>query len=146
DAEVREAREDLAARGMLPNAVLVVGATGETGQWVCLKLIEKGFNVRLFVRNLRKAEELWGPDGSCGDIVVGDVRDAAAFAEAAAGCQAVVYCAGSRNIFGGNSFQQVDFEGVVNCVEAARESGTVLKIVLLSSIGASRPAAAPGGA
>lgn len=39
------------------------------------------------------------------------------------GAIAVIYCAGSREIWGGNSFKQVDAEGVENAVLAAQLSG-----------------------
>lgn len=39
------------------------------------------------------------------------------------GALACIYCAGSREIWGGNSFKQVDAEGVENAVKAAQRSG-----------------------
>jgi uncharacterized protein (DUF1330 family) len=78
---------------------------------VCWRL--QGFEVRLFARNLDKAERMFGPDGATVDIVVGDVKDKAALAEAAAGCQAAIYVAGSNSILGGNTYKEV--ESSLNC-------------------------------
>jgi NAD(P)H-binding len=72
---------------------------------VCWRL--QGFEVRLFARNLDKAERMFGPDGATVDIVVGDVKDKEALAEAAAGCQAAIYVAGSNSILGGNTYKEV---------------------------------------
>jgi uncharacterized protein YbjT (DUF2867 family) len=138
--------ERLEVRPLRDNPVLVVGATGGTGQWVVSDLLSKGFSVRAFVRNLDKAEDLFGWDGANLDVFEGDVKDAEALREASRGALAVVYCAGSREILGGNSFEQVDGVGVENAVQAARESGggpgarpSVRKFILLSSIGVSKP-------
>ena len=99
------------------------GATGGTGQWVVSDLLAKGFGVRAFVRNLKKAEDLFGWDGSNLDVFEGDVRKYQTLEEACRGAIAVIYCAGSREIIGGNSFQQVDGLGVENAVKAAEASG-----------------------
>lgn len=100
-----------------------IGATGGTGQWVVSDLLSKGFGVRAFVRNLKKAEDLFGWDGSNLDVFEGDVKNYESLEEACKGAIAVIYCAGSREILGGNSFLQVDGIGVENAVKAAEASG-----------------------
>lgn len=154
--------ETLANQPLRENAVLVVGATGETGRWIMTDLLSKGFNVRLLVRNLAKAESLFGPDGGNCDIFEGDVNDLNSVREACSGAMAIIYCAGGRVSDGGflgnsgNVFKEVDYEGVKNMVQAAEESGidfnnpkknynlekpkpSVQKIILLSSIGVTNP-------
>lgn len=138
--------ERLEIRPLRENPVLVVGATGGTGQWVVTDLLSKGFSVRALVRSLEKAEDLFGWDGANLDVFEGDVRDLEALREATRGALAVIYCASSREVLGGNSPEQVDGLGVENAVRAARESGagpgappSVRKFILLSSVGASRP-------
>ncbi|CAN0035207.1 unnamed protein product [Heterosigma akashiwo] len=76
DDEVAEmsrlgAEEALAEAPLKPNAILVLGATGATGQWVVLKLLDKGFNLRLFSRDLGRAEQAFGRDGNMQDIFLG---------------------------------------------------------------------------
>jgi hypothetical protein len=145
-----EAKNDNDARlelkALRENPVLVIGATGKTGQWVVTDLLSKGFSVRAFVRNLNKAEDLFGWDGSNLDVFEGNVKDLASLTEATRGALAVIYCAGSREILGGNSFDNVAGLGVENAIKAAQESGrtpggapSVRKFILLSSIGVSRP-------
>jgi hypothetical protein len=46
------------------NAILVVGGTGRTGQWITLGLLNQGFNVRVLTRRFDSAEALFGPSGS----------------------------------------------------------------------------------
>ena len=59
---------------------------------------KQGFEVRLYARNLKKVEDLFGPDGATVDVCLGDVKDARTLAEAAVGCQAAVWCAGSSSV------------------------------------------------
>lgn len=143
DDEVAEmsrlgAEEALAEAPLKPNAILVLGATGATGQWVVLKLLDKGFNLRLFSRDLGRAEQAFGPDGANGDIFLGDAAAEEDLALAAAGAQAVVAVAlGGRGFFGRPTFGQKEAEGVARLVSACRATGTVKKIVLMSETGAS---------
>jgi len=134
----------LEIKALRENPVLVVGATGKTGQWVVTDLLSKGFSVRAFVRNLNKAEDLFGWDGSNLDVFEGNVKDLTALTEAMKGALAVIYCAGSREVIGPNAFAQVDGLGVENAVKAAQLSGaggvpSVRKFILLSSIGVTKP-------
>lgn len=134
----------LEVKALRENPVVVVGATGKTGQWVVTDLLSKGFSVRAFVRNLDKAEDLFGWDGSNLDVFEGNVKDLSALTEAMKGALAVIYCAGSREVIGPNAFSQVDGLGVENAVKAAQLSGegsvpSVRKFILLSSIGVSKP-------
>jgi hypothetical protein len=46
------------------NAILVVGGTGRTGQWITLGLLNQGFNVRVLTRRFENSEKLFGPSGS----------------------------------------------------------------------------------
>lgn len=46
------------------DAVLVVGGTGRTGQWITLGLLNQNFNVRVLTRDYDRAEKLFGPSGS----------------------------------------------------------------------------------
>ncbi|MDX1778331.1 MAG: NAD(P)H-binding protein, partial [Thermodesulfobacteriota bacterium] len=51
--------------------VLVAGATGMTGRLVGQTLLENGFHVRAFVRDVERANKLLGPKV---EYVKGDVR------------------------------------------------------------------------
>jgi NADH dehydrogenase len=59
------------------------------------------------------------------------LESTAALAEAFAGCNAVVHCAGINRELGNQTYQKVHIEGTRHVVEAAKQAG-VRKIVLIS--------------
>lgn len=114
------------------NPVLVVGGTGRTGLWTVLGLVNAGINVRVFTRRKKRAEKLFGPDGSNVDVFEGDMRKDVenGLKEALKGCWGVVMCAAGR-------WGQLDaVEG--KCVERLVKLGDIAgveRIVLVSSKG-----------
>jgi len=134
----------LAAEGA--RTVLVVGATGATGRLVVEELRRRGDDgaaVVAAVRSEEKAKKLLSVDK--GDVGVSimpgfDVTmpaDELAPLMKSVDAEIVVACAG---FVPGNPFKMasaaraVDNEGVVHLVDAARRSGTVRRVVLISSI------------
>lgn len=73
----------------LPRPVLVTGANGRTGRPVIQALARAGVAVRAFVRRAEQGADLLALGAA--EIVVGDLADAARLAEAAQGCDALVY-------------------------------------------------------
>eukprot|EP00741_Cyanophora_paradoxa_P022435 tig00021489_g21661.t1 len=120
-------------------ATLVVGATGGVGQWVALKLLNRGVPVRVLVRSKAGAEGIFGPDGDNLDIFQGDLADPRSVRRAVAGCEAVVIASGARSPLGANRPEKVDYEGVKSIVAACKEAGTVKHVTLVSSLGTTRP-------
>ena len=131
----------LAAEGK--RTVLVVGATGATGRLVVDELRRRGdadAAVVAAVRSEEKAKKL-GVDKGDVELLPGfDVTmsaDALATAMKSVDAEIVVVCTG---FVPGNPFKMaaaaraVDNEGVVHLVDAAKRSGTVKRIVLISSI------------
>lgn len=74
--------------------ILVIGATGGTGQAIVREALAKGLGVTALVRSLAKARPLL--PGA--ELVEGDSRDSAALARALDGCEAVISALGSRRI------------------------------------------------
>jgi len=70
--------------------ILVLGATGATGQLIVSQALAKGHDVVALVRSKGKAAGLAGAE-----LVEGDARDAAALTRAVAGCDAVVSSLGT---------------------------------------------------
>ena len=119
--------------------VLVIGSTGQTGKLVVSSLSSTNrANVIAGCRSLEKAKKLKLDQNGVelkGGVDVTDTTENLALAMD--GADVVVIATG---FVPGNPFKmnaaahEVDNEGVVNCVDAAKKAGTVKKIVLISSI------------
>jgi uncharacterized protein YbjT (DUF2867 family) len=103
--------------------VLVTGATGHAGSAVVRALLERGHEVRVFVRDPAKAQRLFG---DAVEPVIGDLAEPAAVRAALAGAEAVV-------LSGPDDPRRVEWE--TRLIDAAPAAG-VGRIVKLSTIGA----------
>lgn len=131
-----ESTEDEANEYLKEDPIVVIGGTGRTGQWITLGLTNQNFNVRVFTRKFERAESLFGPSGSNVDVFQGDLANPDTLSEVMDGAVGLVLAASPEWWrFGGNRF--VHGQGTVNAIEAAVASGTVKRIVLLSSTEAS---------
>ncbi|MCY4575495.1 MAG: SDR family oxidoreductase [Chloroflexi bacterium] len=116
----------------MPDTYMVAGAASGVGMHVTRKLLERGENVRAFVRNGRKLRDIFGtPDNL--SIFVGDIADHAAAFEAAEGAHYVISTVGAK--FPDGEPERVDYQGVHTLVNAAAEHGHIRQFVLVSSIG-----------
>ncbi len=110
--------------------ILVLGGTGRTGRHVVQKLIARGDDVLVLSRTVGRAREILGdePELIAGDATVPETLPAA--------FEGVDYCIctiGSAVVEGQQTPEDVDYQGVVNAVDAAKEAG-VKHFVLLSSM------------
>jgi nucleoside-diphosphate-sugar epimerase len=109
--------------------VLVTGAAGSLGHVLVPRLAEQGHLVRQL--DLRPAD----PDH---EMLVGDVRDPALLTRAMDGVDAVVHCAAIHGVhldrFSPAEFWDLDATGTFAVYDAARDAGTVAKVVLCSSM------------
>lgn len=102
------------------------------GRAVAQALLDRGEDVTVFQR---------GPSGLDCDEILGDITDAAAVAEAAAGIEAIVHMAARVSPVGSQQvFDSVNVDGSANVVAAARRAGAQ-RLVYVSS-----PAVAYAGA
>ena len=108
---------------------LITGATGLVGNNMVRTLIERGGRVRVLVRN-REARSLEGLDL---ESYQGDVRDAAAVAQAARGVDLIIHAAARVKIGRAHleQFREVNVEGTRNVANAARENA--IRLVHVSS-------------
>jgi uncharacterized protein YbjT (DUF2867 family) len=116
--------------------VLIVGATGGTGQEAVDQALAKGYAVRALVRDEAKARSLFGDRVT---YAVGDVRQARSLPPAMRGVDYIVSALGSNvQRDPENSPELVDYGGVKSLAEAARAAG-IKHFVLTSSMGVTNP-------
>ncbi len=108
----------------------VAGATGETGRRIVTQLLDRGIEVRAFVRDVEKARSIF-PAGV--EIIAGDVLRVDTLKEALAGCTVVVCATGARPSLDPTGPYLVDFEGTKNLVNASKAVG-VEQFVLVTSL------------
>ena len=119
--------------------VLVVGASGRTGQRVIQALCRHGFPVRALVResskhNLAVAEDV--------EVIVGDVTDEADIRRALAGVTYVVSALGSKGAADAAHIELIEFTTIAELSQLAKEMG-VQHFVLCSSMGVEIPEMIP---
>jgi len=119
----------------MTDQILIAGGTGRTGQIIVRNLVTSGIYPKLLVRDLSKAEALFGETLS---YHVGDVRDYETLLNPMQGIQTVISAVGSCTPVGKNCPKRVDYEGVVNLINAAQTQG-VKRFILISSIAVTHP-------
>ncbi|MEZ5564852.1 MAG: SDR family oxidoreductase [Gammaproteobacteria bacterium] len=119
------------ARG--PAIVLVAGATGRTGREILEQLKQDPrFAIRPMARDVEAARRTVGTEYAW---VAGDVTRPESLVSALRGVTLVLCAIGATERSGPNSAEFVDFGGVRNLSDAARDAG-VRQFVLESSMGA----------
>ena len=110
--------------------VLVIGATGQTGQQITRQLSVTGGDVavKALVRDRSKADF-----SDTVDVVVGDVLKPDTLGSAMAGCDAVICATGAAPSFDITGPYKVDFVGTRNLVDAAKAAG-IRRFVIVSSL------------
>lgn len=110
--------------------ILIIGATGKTGQKLLACLNKTDHQVSGLIRQSSQADQLteFGTE-----LVVGDLENFDA--SLATGFDAIIFVAGS----GGKNVQGVDYQGLVNVVDAAIQSG-VQQFLYIGSINAGKQA------
>lgn len=116
--------------------VAIIGGTGFVGGYIVDALIAAGHDVSVLVRP--------GSEGKLHSdsihAVSGDLASLVALADTLKGCDAVIYNVGLLREFPrrGITFEQAQYQGVVDTVAAAKEAG-VSRMLLMSAIGVKDP-------
>ena len=120
--------------------VVVLGATGETGQKCVEALVQRGRKVRAVIRSSTssKGNSLVIPQGGEGlvEVVTGDVTKREDLESALKGAEGVIFAA-SASKKGGDP-QKVDYQALVDTAEICIRNG-VGRLVVVSSGGVSKP-------
>lgn len=106
--------------------IAITGGTGFIGGHLASRLAVDGHEVILLARGTR--EQQMGPGMK---FVPSDLANEASLAEAFAGCEAVVHCAGINREIRSQTYQKVHVAATQNVVDAAKSAG-VRKIMLMS--------------
>jgi NADH dehydrogenase len=123
--------------------ILVAGGTGFVGSAAVRELARRGKRVAVLTRDAEKVARRF--PGLTVEARVADVRDAEALRVAFRGAQTVINCvqfpnSPIENRRRGWTFEQIDYEGTLRQVAAARETG-VGRFIYVSGAGAAPDAA-----
>ncbi|KAL2831605.1 NAD(P)-binding protein [Aspergillus pseudoustus] len=120
--------------------ILVTGANGFLGTWIVRQLLEKGHRVRAAVRSMDKGlylRELFeSHSGNLELVIIGDMTEAGAFANAVRNVDGIIHTASPVTTFADdpNEVIQPAMKGVIGILESARDHGArVSRIVVTSS-------------
>lgn len=114
--------------------VLVVGAHGQIGRRFVQVMTESQHSVRAMVRDAGQSDEMkrLGADS----VAVADLEDDCS--QALAGCDAVVFTAGSGGHTSAEKTEDVDRNGAISLIDQAKAAG-VRRFVIVSSMNADSP-------
>ncbi|MFB2835125.1 SDR family oxidoreductase [Floridanema evergladense] len=100
-------------------SLLIVGATGTLGRQIARRALDEGHQVRCLVRSSKRAAFLkeWGAQ-----LVPGDLCDRASLPPALEGVTAIIDAATARPT-DSLSIKQVDWQGKVSLIQAAKAAG-----------------------
>jgi nucleoside-diphosphate-sugar epimerase len=139
------------------NLLVLTGATGFVGFRVLVLALKAGYDVRIVVRSVAKANKVINSPSikalqpskeKLSFVVVEEITVAGAFDEAVKGAAYVIHCASPIPILSSESptpeqydqfFVQTARQSTVGLLESSRKSGTVRRVVITSSIVANVP-------
>lgn len=116
--------------------ILVTGANGYLGNLIVKELVAKGKPVRAMVRDAEKTRIRLGALGDKIEVVNGDVTDRESLKPIMQGVETVIHLVAIAIEKGGATYEEVNYQGTVNVVDAANDAG-VERFINMSQNGAS---------
>ncbi len=115
--------------------VFVTGASGYVGNNTVRRLVEAGKPVRAMVRDVEKVQRRMADLLDHVEVVQGDVADRDGLTQLMQGCDTVVHLVAIAIEKGGSTYEEVNYQGTVNVVDAANAAG-VQRFINMSQNGA----------
>jgi NADH dehydrogenase len=115
--------------------IVITGAAGYIGSHLARRLVQDGKPVRVMVHNRRRAEEEGRLAGLTVEWAEGDVNRPESLEQAFQGASAVIHTVAIAIEKGGRTYEQINYQGTVNAVEAAKATG-VRRFINMSQLGA----------
>jgi NADH dehydrogenase len=116
-------------------SVLVTGAGGFVGNNVVRRLVQQGRPIRAMVRSIDKAKMRLADVADKVEFVQGDVTDRASLAPIMNDVSAIVHTVAIAIERGAQTYEEVNFQGTINLVDAAEKAG-VRRFINVSQNGA----------
>jgi uncharacterized protein YbjT (DUF2867 family) len=119
-----------------PARILVIGATRGTGREIVSRLIRDGLAVRALVRNESRAG---GTLAEQAEVFHGDITKPETLSAALDGVSHIIFTAGvTKRPASERSIIAVEYHGVSNTLDAARETGFRGRFLYMTAIGVTR--------
>lgn len=118
--------------------VFVTGGSGFVGKNIVAKLVERGYEAVILVRDKDSVKKL-GSYAEKLNYVYGNIQDINSLERGMSGCRAVIHLVGIIREVGANTFESVHYQGTKNVVEAAKSS-RVERLIHMSAEGTSSAA------
>lgn len=115
--------------------IVITGASGYVGSHITQRLIEQGELVRAMVHNRQRAEAKGNLEELDLEWVEADVTKPETLGEAFEGATTVVHTVAIAIEKGSLTYEEVNYQGTVNVLEAAKKAG-VRRFINISQLGA----------
>ena len=115
--------------------IVVTGGSGYIGSHIVWKLVEAGEQVRVMVHNAERAQQEGRLAALPVEWVQGDVTRPKTLAAVMQDADAVIHTVAIAIEKGGHNYEEINYGGTVNVVDAAKAAG-VARILNMSQLGA----------